>query len=140
MIIGIGTDLCEVARLKNALRRNPKLLQRLFTPVEVRYCRSHKDIYPHLAGRFAAKESFLKAIGTGWGTSKSPNWLDIEVKSNGQAPRLRPDTKCRGYGGQAYLNLHGKAKSILQRLKAKKVHLSLSHTDTLAIAVVIIET
>lgn len=125
MIIGIGIDLVEVKRIK-ALLNKPNL-GRIFTAQEIRYCRSKANPAESFAARFAAKEAFLKAIGTGWGTAQSPNLNEIEVQiRNSQFPIRN-------------LSLSGKAKAICRKLKVTRTHLSLTHTNDYAIAVVILE-
>lgn len=127
MIKGIGIDLVEINRFKQVMQRQgKKFLERVFTPSEIKYCLKYKrNSYQHFAVRFAAKEAFLKAIGTGWGTKTSPQWADIEVaKLLGKPPKII---------------LTGKALQHLRRLKAKRVHLSLTHTQDYAAAIVILE-
>jgi len=118
MIIGIGIDLIEVKRVKALLKR-PNL-GRIFTVQEMKYCRSKANPVESFAARFAAKEAFLKAIGTGWGTAQSPQFNEISVQTRD-------------------LNLSGKAKSICQKLKVIRTHLSLTHAGGYAMAVVILE-
>src|SRR3989304_1985592 len=67
VIIGVGTDLVSVPRLRRAVGRRDRLLTRLFTEAEVAECRRRADPAPHLAARFAAKEACLKALQIGWG-------------------------------------------------------------------------
>lgn len=127
MIIGIGIDLIEVKRIKGALKhpRN-NFLKRVFTAGEKSCAQSRgKTKAEHLAARFAAKEAFLKAIQTGWGTRNSPLWQEIQVKTRAH--------------GQPYLVLSGKAKRIAKQLKINQTLLSLSHTKDYAIAIVILE-
>jgi holo-[acyl-carrier protein] synthase len=118
MVIGIGIDLVEVRRVK-ALLKKPNL-GRIFTAQEIKYCRSKPNPAESFAARFAAKEAFLKAIGTGWGTAQSPRLNEIEVQMKD-------------------LLLTGKAKSICRKLKLIRTHLSLTHTRDYAMAVVILE-
>lgn len=118
MIIGIGVDLVEVGRVKTLLK-NPNI-SRIFTSQEIKYCQSRKNVAESFAVRFAAKEAFLKAIGTGWGTAQSPKLNEISVQIHS-------------------LYLNGKAKSICRKLKVIRTHLSLTHTKGYAMAVVILE-
>ena len=77
-ILGIGNDIIEIDRIKKSYDRHGyRFLTKLFTEKEQDYCLKHKDPIPHLAGRFAAKEAIVKAIGTGFGEYAS--WLDIEI-------------------------------------------------------------
>lgn len=78
MILGIGNDIIEVARIKASIERyQTRFLDRLFTPREQGYCLNRKDPALHFAGRFAAKEAIVKALGTGF--SQGLTWLDIEI-------------------------------------------------------------
>ncbi|MBI5778227.1 MAG: holo-ACP synthase [Planctomycetes bacterium] len=129
MIIGIGIDLIEVRRVK-ALLNKPNL-GRIFTAQEIKYCRSKKNQAESFAARFAAKEAFLKAIGTGWGTRQSPKWTEIEIIRHPASGIRHPKT--------VTLRLSGKAQKIAKQLGAKHTHLSLTHTRDYAMAVVILE-
>jgi len=131
MIIGIGIDLVEVKRVK-ALLKKPNL-GRIFTAQEIKYCRSKQNPSESFAARFAAKEAFLKAIGTGWGTAQSPRLNEIEIKTCSEPLQGKLSESMRN------LRLAGKAKSICQKLKVIHTHLSLTHTNDYAIAVVILE-
>lgn len=83
MIMGIGNDIVEIARIKNVLARySQRFLNRVFTPYEQDYCIKRKEPALHLAGRFAAKEAIVKALGIGF--TQGLSWLDIEI---------RPDSK-----------------------------------------------
>jgi holo-[acyl-carrier protein] synthase len=127
MIKGIGIDLVEVKRISQTLKKQGKrFLWRVFTPSEIKYCLEHKRApNEHFAARFAAKEAFLKAIGTGWGSGDSPSWTEIEVVNlSNKTPQLR---------------LKGKALWHIRKLKAKRIHLSLAHTVDYASAIAIIE-
>lgn len=120
-IYGIGIDLVSVARVRAALERYPeKFRNRVFTPAEVRFCETLGDKYPSYAGRFAAKEAFSKALGTGLRGAIS--WTDIEVRDN---ERTRPT-----------ISVTGRAAQILA---GRKVHLSISHLPDYATAIVVIE-
>ncbi len=67
MIVGLGIDIAEVDRIERAIRRyGQRFLQRIFTPAEIDYCQSKANAFERFAGRFAAKEAAMKAIGTGW--------------------------------------------------------------------------
>jgi holo-[acyl-carrier protein] synthase len=124
MIIGIGVDIVEIRRLRQTLERQAdRFLKRVFTTAEQEYCRAHRDPIPHFAARFAAKEAAFKALGTGW--AKGVSWLDVEVhRCAGEAPTL---------------TLHGHAGEHGLKLGLRKTHLSLSHSDQAAIAVVVLE-
>jgi holo-[acyl-carrier protein] synthase len=124
MIYGIGTDIVDTSRFQRFLDTgNSALLERLFTVAERFRCEKRKDAASSLAARFAAKEAFLKALGTGLRDGIS--WLEIEV-SNDEL-------------GKPELTLSGKAAEQFQVNKLKSVHLSLSHDGGNAIAMVVLE-
>ncbi len=124
MITSIGIDLVEIGRLRETLgRQGERFTRRVFTAAEDEYCRTHRDPVPHYAARFAAKEALFKALGTGW--AQGVSWQEAEVR--------------REQGKTPVLLLHGRAAEIAGAMGAGKVHLSLSHTDATAVAVVILE-
>jgi holo-[acyl-carrier protein] synthase len=124
MIVGTGVDIAEVDRIKASIERfGRRFLERVFTPDEIRYCESKANKAERYAGRFAAKEAAMKAIGTGW--SRGVTWQDVEVK--------------RLPGGRPTMAFHGKAAEFAQRLGALRAHLSITHTAQQAIAQVILE-
>jgi holo-[acyl-carrier protein] synthase len=124
MIIGTGVDVVEIARISSILERlKDRFVFRVFTAAEQQFCNQHRNPAPHYAVRFAAKEALFKAIGTGW--AKGVTWLDVEVLREGQeAPVLK---------------LHGEAQRLSVLMGAHKVHVSLSHSDQWAVAMVILE-
>ncbi len=123
MIIGIGTDLVEIARVERMLERHPERSERkLFTTREIEYCRRSQRPYESFAARFAAKEALFKALGTGWRSGVS--WKEVEVFREDAAP---------------YLLLHGESAETASRLGLVRAHLTLSHTDTMACAFVVLE-
>jgi holo-[acyl-carrier protein] synthase len=123
LIVGLGVDLIEIARIRESLARRERFIRRVYTSAEEAYCARHRDPAPHYAARFAAKEALMKAIGTGW--SRGVRWRDIEVeRERGSAPKLV---------------LHGEARRIAGALGAARIHLTLSHSADSAIAVVILE-
>ena len=124
MIVGIGVDIVEIERFRGAMERlKEKFILRLFTPGEQRYCNGHRDPVPHFAARFAAKEAVFKALGTGW--AKGVTWLDVEVQKEAEeAPGIV---------------LHGEALRLCKEKGASKMHLSLSHSDHWAAAMVVLE-
>lgn len=124
MIIGIGIDLIEISRIEAALTRyGERFLHRVFTPDEIAYARRKHHPASHLAGRFAAKEAALKALGTG--KSGGIRWRDVEILPSP--------------GGKPRIELHGRAQEHLRTLRGRRVHVSISHGRDLAIAAVIIE-
>ena len=124
MILGLGIDIIEVARIEDSYRRfGERFLNRLLHPAEIAYCLSHKAPGPFLAARFAAKEAISKAFGTGIGAELS--WKDMEVG--------------RKASGEPFVILHGPGEKLLQARKGRAVLLSLSHTQVHATAVAVLE-
>jgi holo-[acyl-carrier protein] synthase len=124
VILSIGTDLAEVPRIRDAHARfGDRFLQRVFTPHEIAYSLAKANRFERLAARFAAKEALMKAIGTG--LTRGVSWHDVEVLN---LPSGRPT-----------LRLSGQAAVHAQGLGARFVHVSLTHTATMAMAVVILE-
>ena len=123
-IVGLGTDLARVERFRKFVKENKTaLLGRLFTLGEQEYAFARKDPATHLAARFAAKESCLKAFGTGWRDGIS--WHDMEIV---------PDEL-----GKPELVLSGRAAEIAGEKGVEVVHLSYSHDGDYAVATVILE-
>ena len=114
-VLGVGVDLCEVDRLREAMARTPGLRNRVFSPAEQAYCEKRRDPGERYAARFAAKEAVLKAMGVGLGSCAL---YDIEVvnESSG-APRLE---------------LRDSAARLAASKGVTGWHLSLTHTSTLA--------
>jgi holo-[acyl-carrier protein] synthase len=125
MVLGLGTDMIEIARIEHSLARFGDAFQRrLYTPAEIAYCRQKKKTAAEsFAARFAAKEAAAKALGTG--ISRGVTWSEIEVL---RLPGQRPT-----------LHLSGRAAEIAARLGIRHLSVSLSHTRELAIAIVIAE-
>lgn len=123
MIFGIGTDLVDVERLAEKLEKKTGFKELVFSADEIVYCEARAFKYEHYATRFAAKESFLKAIGTGW--SKGTAFNEIEIYNNKD--------------GKPELHFLGITAKTVEGLKAGKIFVSLSHTKTMASAIVIIE-
>ena len=83
MILGLGNDIVEIERVREAISTHgERFLNRLFTPQEQAYCSEHSDTAPHYAARFSAKESVVKALGSGFGEHAA--FLDIEIVNNPQ--------------------------------------------------------
>jgi len=124
MIVGTGIDIAEVDRIKATIERfGRRFLERVFTPDEIRYCESKANKAERYAGRFAAKEAAMKAIGTGW--SRGVTWQDVEVQ--------------RSPGGRPTMAFHRKAAEFFEQLGAAHAHLSITHTEHSAMAQVILE-
>lgn len=124
MILSIGIDIVEVYRIRQTIARTPRFVERVYTPDERAFCEG-KGVAEgqSYAGRFAAKEAFLKALQTGW--RGRITWHDIEVVSLSN--------------GAPSLNITGEAKALLNELGANRVHLSIAHTADNAIAQVVLE-
>src|SRR5947209_17916498 len=124
MILGVGIDIIEVARIHASYERfGERFLKRILLDNEIAYCLSHKAPAPFLAARFAAKEAISKAFGTGIGAQLS--WQDMEV--------------ARRESGEPYVILHGNGQKLLEQRGARIVLISLSHTQQHATAVAILE-
>jgi holo-[acyl-carrier protein] synthase len=120
-IIGVGTDLVEIARFRLALeRRGERLRQRLFSTEELAYADRHRDPAPRLAARFAVKEAVMKAMGVGLWKFKL---RDIEV--------------ARAKSGAPSVVLYRRAAEMAAERGVGTWHLSISHSDTTAIAIAI---
>ncbi|MEN6330377.1 MAG: holo-ACP synthase [Smithella sp.] len=124
MICGIGIDLVENDRMARIIARwGSKFLQRVFSEEEIKYCAKHVQAEINYGARFAAKESFLKALGMGLG-------MGIKLKEI----EVVHDIK-----GKPELVLHGGAKSQIEKRNIDKIHLSLTHTRNYATAIVLLE-
>jgi holo-[acyl-carrier protein] synthase len=124
MIISIGIDIIEVARVREVLLRTPRFGERVYTERERAYCESRGVVAAqHYAARFAAKEAALKALGTGW--SGGVAWQDIEIGAQD--------------GGAPLLIFTGRVRELYEESGATAAHLSMSHTSEHAIAEVILE-
>jgi len=116
----IGIDIVEVARIRKAIRKwGQRFTKRIFLPAEIATCESKKKPYVCYAGHFAAKEAFSKALGTG---IRILSWKDIELANDKM--------------GKPFLIIKGKSKKLL---KQRKLDVSISDTENLATAIVIIE-
>jgi holo-[acyl-carrier protein] synthase len=124
VIVGLGVDMEEITRVGEAITRHGRhFLERVFTAAEIAYCERHRNSVERYAGRFAAKEATMKALGTGW--SKGVRWIDIEV--------TRPP------GSRPTIILHGAARERAERMGMRQISLSITHTGNLAFAEVIFE-
>jgi holo-[acyl-carrier protein] synthase len=122
-IVGIGLDATEIARIEDALRTHgERFMRRVFTDGEIEYCTRRRFAAPHFAGRWAAKEAAMKALGTGHG--RGVLWKDIEVVRRGGPPRLQ---------------LHGGAAQHAARLGVTRILVTITHCQTLAIAQVMLQ-
>ena len=124
MIVGLGMDLVRIDRVWAVLeRKGQRALARFFTAAEAERCRGSKHPPESFAARFAAKEAFFKALGTGWGIGGA--WTEVEVVS--------------AASGEPSLRLSGRAAQLAAGRGATRVHVTLTHSDEIAAAVVILE-
>ncbi len=120
-VTSIGVDICDIKRMRTIEERfKKKFLQKIFTPGEIVYCEKKYDKHSSYAARFAAKEAFLKAIGTG--LKNGLQWKEIEIDNDDL--------------GKPFFRFHGQTAQLISK---HDVHLSISHTHKDAIAFVIIE-
>ena len=123
MIIGCGIDLVSIKRIENIVRRwGDNFICRIFTPLEQEYCEKKGNKYQSYAGKFAAKEALLKALGLGL---RGVNWREIEVINDNF--------------GQPIIKTSGRLKEITSNKKVDKYFLTISHTKEYALAEVILE-
>lgn len=123
-VIGIGIDIVEVRRLAEVIgRHGERFLTRVFTPREVAYCLSRKRRDEHFAARWAAKEAAFKALRVAF--EGAITWRDIEVVT--------------GEMGEPQLRLRGAAAQMARKQGVRRLHLSISHVEPLAVACVVAE-
>lgn len=124
MVLGIGTDLAEVGRIRQSVERyGDRFIQRIYTLTEQAYASRKVNTAERFAARFAAKEAGMKAIGTGW--SRGVTWRDFEVVNE--------------ISGRPTLRLSGVALRIATEMGVQRISVSLTHTAAMAFAVVILE-
>ncbi|WPP48777.1 holo-ACP synthase [Catalinimonas niigatensis] len=124
MIIGTGIDIVEVARIRKSMEKNDGFAKLVFDPEELAYCKKQAASFQSFAGRFAAKEAFFKALGSGW----SGDLAFHEVCIFNDAL------------GKPYIQLKGATQQALKDKENCSFHLSISHTEHYATAFVILET
>jgi holo-[acyl-carrier protein] synthase len=118
-ILGIGTDITECLRIARMIERHGELfINRVYTPDEVRYCQSRRQSTQHFAGRWAAKEAIVKALGTGW--RRGISWRDVEIRHES--------------GGRPVVALRGGLRDLVQQLGVVELLVSISHCRTHATA------
>lgn len=122
MILGVGIDIVEIQRIKEAIEKNSLFLQKVYTQNEIEYLKSRNFRPEYAAGRFAAKEAISKALGTGF---MQYSIRDIEIDRNAK--------------GKPVVVLRGKAKQIAHKFGEYKIHLSISHSKENAIAYAVLE-
>ena len=122
-IAGLGMDLIDLDRVRHALQKNGEAFAlRICTPDEWAYCRKHADPVPRLAARFAAKEALVKALGTGF---RQGSFQEISVVDD----RL----------GKPEIYLSGQFKLVADQLGVRRIFVSLSHVQSVALAQVVLE-
>jgi holo-[acyl-carrier protein] synthase len=124
LIYGIGTDIIEVSRVGGLVSKGREFIDKVFTEAEVAYCESKHFKHQHYAARFAAKESFMKALGTGWAQGISFDQIEIINDELG-----KPD-----------IVLSGKAGEFVNEKGIIKIYLSITHLKDYAVAMVVLET
>jgi holo-[acyl-carrier protein] synthase len=124
IIFGIGTDIVDISRIKKLFNKNKRLKKRIFSLKEIEYCESRTNKIASYSKRFAAKEAFAKALGTG--ISKGISFNEISVNNN--------------KNGAPFIELLGKTKIIFKNStnKKKNIYLSLSDEKKYALAMVVI--
>jgi holo-[acyl-carrier protein] synthase len=121
-IIGVGIDIVDVKRIEDAVNKRKRFLERIYTQEEIKLNPRGEFRFQELAGRFAAKEAFFKAIKTGW--RRGVTFSDVIVLNE--------------KSGAPYIKLTGRAKAIADSLGVRNIFVSISHTDELATGMVII--
>ena len=123
MIKGIGIDMAEPGRIAASINKKKGFRELVFSKKEIAYCEKKTNKFEHYAARFAAKEAFFKAIGTGW--SKGTAFNEIEIRND--------------KAGKPEIFFLGKTATTIAGMKPGKISVSLSHIKTMATAMVIIE-
>ena len=123
MIAGIGTDIVEVERIAAKIEKENGFRELVFSQNEIQYCESKAHKYEHYAARLAVKEALAKALGTGW--LEGTNINEAEVLN---------DEK-----GKPYLDFVGETAAIISAMHINAFHVSISHTKSMATAIVIVE-
>ncbi len=123
-VAGIGIDIVEIKRIKAAIKSKKNFLPRVFSETEIRLSERGEFRFEELAGRFAVKEAFFKAIKTGW--RRGVTFKDIVVLNE--------------TSGAPYVELSGKAKEIAATVGVQKIFVSISHTKELAVGLVVLTT
>jgi holo-[acyl-carrier protein] synthase len=123
MIVGVGIDLIEVERVAEKIGKKSGFKELVFSKAEIDYCESKANKFEHYAARFAAKEAFFKALGTGWKNGTAFN--EVEITN---------DEK-----GKPALSFLGTTAASITEMKLGNISVSLSHLKAMASAVVIIE-
>ena len=124
MIYGVGIDAIEVERIRRQLDRSDRFKTRIFTAHEIAYCEGKKNRAQNYAARFAAKEAFFKALGTGWSGGLAFNQVEVVNDARGK-PEIR---------------VYGKAKKLIEETGVIHIRVSLTHLKDIASSIVTLET
>jgi holo-[acyl-carrier protein] synthase len=123
-ILGLGTDIVECLRIAQMIERHGELfISRVYTDHEIEYCRARKSATQHYAGRWAAKEAVLKALGTGW--QRGMCWRDIEVRND--------------RSGAPSVILRGATREMQEQAGISRIHITISHCRCHAVAYAVAE-
>jgi holo-[acyl-carrier protein] synthase len=124
VILGIGIDIIEVARISASLEKfGERFGEKILLPAETEYCLAHRHPAPFVAARFAAKEAISKAFGTGIGAALG--WRDMEIAHK--------------ESGEPFVILHGKGKELFAARGAQRLLVSISHTENYAAVTAVLE-
>jgi holo-[acyl-carrier protein] synthase len=123
MVKGIGVDIADVPRIKKMVDKGNRFIENVFTASEIEYCRSKHSESIHFAARFAAKEAFFKALGTGW--RYGMRWDEICIVNDEL--------------GKPEIKISGKTQDFFREREMTTILLSLSHTKEYAVAFVVLE-
>ncbi len=123
MTFGVGIDMIEVKRVGSGINKESGFREMVFSASEIAYCESKKNKFEHYAARFAAKEAFFKALGTGW--IENTLFNEVEIINN--------------IDGKPEIHLSGSTQSTINAMGITKILVSLSHIKKMASAVVILE-
>jgi holo-[acyl-carrier protein] synthase len=123
MISGTGIDIVEVERIQRSIVKSENFKKLVFSPEEINYCENEGSGFQSYAGRFAAKEAFFKALGTGWSGDLAFHEVSVLNDKN----------------GKPFIKLFGETLKIMDKRSPTIVHVSISHSKHYATAVVIIE-
>jgi holo-[acyl-carrier protein] synthase len=123
-ILGLGTDIVECLRIAQMIERHGELfISRVYTDHEIEYCRARKSATQHYAGRWAAKEAVLKALGTGW--QRGMCWRDIEIRNDRH--------------GAPLVILRGATREMQEQAGIARIHITISHCRCHAVAYAVAE-
>lgn len=122
MVKGVGVDIIDIHRIKKLVGRDSRFIEKIFSETEIRYCESKYRKEVHYAARFAAKEAFFKALGTGF--QFGMKWTDISVENDEL--------------GKPEIKLEGKTLENFKKKNNKFIRLSISHTKEYAVAFLLI--